>query len=85
MVLDQNVPNPFAEQTIITFNLPENTGSAQMLFYNIEGKLINSVDLTQKGKGQLTVFANDLSNGIYTYALVVDGKVMDTKKMQKQK
>jgi hypothetical protein len=85
VVLDQNMPNPFAEQTVITFNLPDNVTRAQMLFYNIEGKLINSVELTQRGKCQLTVFANDLSNGVYTYALVVDGKVTDAKKMQKQK
>jgi len=83
IVLDQNVPNPFAEQTTISFFLPENTGRAQLLFYNAAGKLINSVDINQKGKGQINVFANDLSNGIYTYALIVDGKVIDTKKMVK--
>lgn len=85
IVLDQNVPNPFAEMTAISFTLSEGIQKAQMLFYNIEGKLINSVDLSNKsGKGQLNVFANDLSNGIYTYTLVVDGKIIDTKKMIKQ-
>ncbi len=39
----------------------------------------------QKGKGSLNVFANDLTNGVYTYTLVVDGKVIDTKKMIKNK
>jgi hypothetical protein len=56
------------------------------LFYNAEGKLINTVDLSnQSGKGQINVFANDLSNGVYTYTLVVDGKIIDTKRMVKQK
>jgi hypothetical protein len=86
IVLDQNVPNPFAEQTTITFNLTEGVQKAQMLFYNAQGKLINSQDLqTKSGKGQLNVFANDLSNGIYTYTLVVDGKIIDTKRMVKNK
>ena len=55
-----------------------------MLFYNASGKLIQSVDLNEKGKGSLNVFASDLSNGIYTYTLVVDGKIIETKKMLKQ-
>ncbi|MGQ0829881.1 MAG: T9SS type A sorting domain-containing protein, partial [Bacteroidota bacterium] len=84
IVLEQNVPNPFAEQTTISYFLPDNTGKAQLLFYNSNGKLIQSVDLTQKGQGQLNVFANDLSNGVYTYTLVVDGKIIESKKMLKQ-
>jgi hypothetical protein len=85
VILEQNVPNPFAEQTTINYILPDNTNKAQMLFYNLQGKLIQSVELVQKGKGQLNVFASDLSNGIYTYTLVVDGRVIDSKKMVKSK
>ncbi|MGB3948800.1 MAG: tail fiber domain-containing protein, partial [Bacteroidia bacterium] len=84
IVLEQNVPNPFAEQTTINYTLPLNTGKAQMLFYNSNGKLIQSTELIQKGKGQLNVFASDLSSGIYTYTLVVDGKVVETRKMIRQ-
>lgn len=84
IVLEQNVPNPFAEQTTIGYFLPDNSIIAQMLFYNAGGKLIQSVDLKEKGKGQLNVFGSDLTNGIYTYTLVVDGKIVETKKMMKQ-
>jgi len=86
IILDQNVPNPFAEQTTITFTLTEGVQKAQMLFYNLEGKLIKAEDISNKaGKGQVNVFANDLTNGIYSYTLVVDGKIIDTKRMVKQK
>jgi len=86
IILNQNVPNPFAEQTTITFNLTEGVQKAQMLFYNLEGKLIKAEDISNKaGKGQVNVFANDLTNGIYSYTLVVDGKIIDTKRMVKQK
>ncbi len=86
VILDQNVPNPFAEQTTVTYNLLEGTKRAQMLFYNSNGQMINSVELsTTSGKGQLNVFANDLTNGVYTYTLVVDGKIIDTKRMVKNK
>lgn len=84
VILEQNVPNPFAEQTTINYFLPENVVKAQMLFYNVSGKLIQSVDLNGKGKGSINVFAQDLSNGTYTYTIVVDGKIMETKKMVKQ-
>lgn len=84
VVLEQNVPNPFAEQTTINYFLTDNTVKAQILFYDAQGKLIQSVDLIQKGKGTLNVFASDLSSGIYTYTLVVDGKIVETKKMMKQ-
>lgn len=47
--------------------------------------MIKTVDLDSRGDGQLNVFADDLSNGIYTYALFVDGKIIDTKKMVKGK
>jgi hypothetical protein len=84
IVLNQNVPNPFAEQTVITYNIPENTGFAQLLFYDLNGRQIKTVDITTKGAGQLNVYANDLTNGMYSYTLIVDGKIIDTKKMVKQ-
>lgn len=84
IVLNQNVPNPFAEQTTISYYLPDNVQRAQILFFEQSGKIIKTVDLTEKGKGVLNVFANDLSNGIYTYALIVDGQTIETKKMVKQ-
>lgn len=84
VVLEQNVPNPFAEQTVIGYALPDNYRKAQIFFYNSQGKLIQTVELVNKGKGALNVFAQDLSNGTYTYTLVVDGQVIGTKKMMKQ-
>jgi hypothetical protein len=64
--------------------LPESISKAQILFYNAQGKLIQATGLTQKGKGSVNVFAQDLSSGMYTYTLVVDGKIIETKKMVKQ-
>ena len=84
VVLNQNQPNPFAEQTVISYNIPQGANNAQMLFYDAAGKQVNNISLTGKGMGQLNVYASDLSSGTYSYTLVVDGKVIDTKKMVKQ-
>jgi hypothetical protein len=84
IVLNQNVPNPFAESTVISYSIPSDFSKAQILFTTADGKLIKVIDITEKGDGRLNVFANDLSNGMYSYSLVIDGKVQDTKKMIKQ-
>lgn len=83
IVLNQNVPNPFAESTVITYSVPAAVQRAQIHFYDMNGILINSVDISERGEGQINVYANDLSSGIYTYSLVADGKVVSTKKMMK--
>ena len=85
VVLDQNIPNPFADQTIINYFLPDNVVRAQIIFLDQAGKLIKAVDLKEKGKGSLNVFASDLTSGIYTYSLIVDGKTIETKRMVKTK
>jgi hypothetical protein len=84
LVLDQNQPNPFSESTVIKYNVPEKYGYAQLIFTTIEGRILKTIDIAKKGAGEITVYANDLSNGIYTYTLVVDGKTVDSKKMVKQ-
>jgi hypothetical protein len=84
IILDQNVPNPFAEQTTINFSIPITVVKAQIHFYNAEGKLMQSVDVTERGLGSLTVFGSDLSSGMYTYTLVADGQIVATKRMVKQ-
>jgi hypothetical protein len=84
IILDQNVPNPFAESTTISYSIPLNVQRAQIHFYNETGKLINTVEITERGAGQLNVFADDLSSGVYTYSLVADGKIVSTKRMIKQ-
>jgi len=82
-ILYQNVPNPFGEGTAIRYYLPGNIKSAVMVFYNEYGQEIKSVALTESGAGQLNISSVNLAAGIYTYSLVVDGKVCDTKKMMK--
>ncbi len=84
IVLNQNVPNPFAEQTTITYNVPSTVEKAQIIFYNSAGQIIQTVDVKTRGKGKVNVFAADLSSGLYHYTLVADGKVVDSKKMVRE-
>ncbi|RMG81429.1 MAG: T9SS C-terminal target domain-containing protein, partial [Bacteroidetes bacterium] len=83
IILDQNTPNPFAENTVITFYIPEEISEAKMLFYNSNGIVIKSLEINERGYGKLQVYGENLSSGIYTYSLMADGKLIDSKKMIK--
>ncbi len=81
IILEQNVPNPFKDMTSIGYFLPENTKNAQIVFTTLDGKTIKTVNLIETGRGSLNVYNDELSNGVYMYTLVVDGRVVDSKKM----
>jgi len=81
IVLDQNVPNPFAESTVITYFIPDNINYAQIIFTDNYGRIMKTVDIKTSGDGMIKVYAANLSSGTYTYSLMVDGKVVESKKM----
>jgi trimeric autotransporter adhesin len=81
IVLNQNQPNPFKEQTTITYYIPDDAKNVLIIFTDSKGNVMKEVAISEKGKGQLNVYAQDLSSGIYTYTLVADGVTIDSKKM----
>ena len=83
--LSQNVPNPFNGNTVISYTLPENTNTAQIVVYDMNGKTLKQVNITGKGKGSLTLDAAALAAGAYNYSLIVDGKFIDSKRMVQAK
>ncbi|PCJ86711.1 MAG: hypothetical protein COA57_05740 [Flavobacteriales bacterium] len=83
IILNQNDPNPFKENTTISYFIPEETGQAVIMFYDNLGRIVKEIQVEDKGFSELKVYASDLSNGIYTYSLVADGKIIDSKKMVK--
>jgi hypothetical protein len=79
--LYQNNPNPFTDNTEIKFYIPENSSSAMICIYDLNGSQIMRFDLRDKGYSSLTVRGRELKAGMYIYALLVDGKEIDTKRM----
>jgi len=84
-LLYQNTPNPFSTGTKINYYLPQGTIGASIMFYDTYGNQIKTIQLSQTGNGTLNVTPDNLANGIYAYSLVVNGAVIDTKKMLLQK
>ncbi len=80
-IIDQNQPNPFNGSTIIRYFIPENSNEGTIKFYSLTGQLMRTVNVDHRGYGELTVEAQDLPSGTYTYSFEVDGKLVETKKM----
>ncbi len=81
--LGQNIPNPHSGHTVISYSIPSDAISATMKVMDMNGQLVKSIAIDHQGEGQLNVNAEELAEGTYLYQLEVDGKVVDTKKMQK--
>ena len=79
--LEQNQPNPFNTHTLIRYNLPTDATDAIVNIFNENGQLIHSETIAQTGVGQIRVKAGTIPAGTYSYSLVVNGKVTDTKRM----
>lgn len=83
--IDQNIPNPFANTTSIHYNISANFKTAQIIITDNSGKTIKQVQLNTTGKGVVNINASNLSNGTYNYSLIVDGKIIESKKMVVEK
>ena len=79
--LGQNKPNPFSTQTDIEVSVPETVQTAFLYIYDLQGKKVQQVDVTARGKQTVKVDAADLADGMYLYSLIADGKVVETRRM----
>jgi hypothetical protein len=81
-ILFQNVPNPFNSATTITYRLAEKTANAKICIYNLTGKQLQCYNLPAiEGEKSIEVRASSLQSGMYLYSLIVDGTLIDTKRM----
>ena len=80
--LSQNAPNPFSESTTITYILPSKAKTSSLNIYSATGNLVYTYVLpTGVQKGTITVEGYTLTPGLYTYSLVVGGRILDSKRM----
>jgi hypothetical protein len=80
-VLEQNTPNPFNVATSIGYYLPATITTAGIYIYDMNGTQLKNYPITQKEKGNVVINGREFNAGMYLYALIVDGKVIDTKRM----
>lgn len=79
--LYQNEPNPFTESTVIRVDVAEGVTTANLYIYNMNGEQITKYPIVERGATSVTIDGGSLSAGMYLYALIADGQVIDTKRM----
>lgn len=79
--LFQNSPNPFSENTEISYFLSENETNAMLCIYDLNGTQIKSYIINHNGNGTQIISGVELKPGIYIYSLIASGKLIDSKRM----
>jgi len=79
--MNQNEPNPFTNETVVKYTLPQTVKNAQMTVYDLTGKQIVAFPITEMGSSSITITSEKLAAGIYIYSIVADGKIVDSKRM----
>ena len=79
--LYQNAPNPWSSETVIRYSLPQTAKQAVIYIYDMQGAQIKSIPAQGRGESQVTITGHDLKAGMYLYALVADGALIDSKQM----
>ena len=79
--LYQNAPNPFKESTTIKLEIPQTVASAMVCIYDLNGRQLKCLTVSGRGTTSVQIFGNELTAGMYHYALIADGALVDSKTM----
>ncbi len=80
-VLYQNTPNPFSEDTKIEYCIFQNFQSAKIYIHNLQGNELKAFNLDKSGQNYITIKGEQFKEGMYIYTLVVNGDIIDSKRM----
>lgn len=80
--LSQNIPNPFSNTTTISYSLPKQYSSAKIIVIDESGNTIKVFNLSGTGTGIINFSSPFRVGASYQYSLLIDGKLIDTKKME---
>jgi len=80
--LEQNIPNPSKQSTTINYYVPKNANTAMLKITSLSGETLKTATLAAGGNGTYTLQTSTLHSGTYMYSLYVDGKLIDTKKLE---
>jgi hypothetical protein len=76
--LEQNQPNPFNQNTLIRYHLPQGA-SGEINLYDANGTLVKTLKANESG--QAIINSSDLKTGTYLYTLIANKKTVGSKKL----
>ena len=79
IMLGDNYPDPFTEQTTIPYKLPEET-KGKIIITDVLGRTVEVITILQE-ENEIELKTNSWGYGIYYYSLEINNEIIDTKKM----
>lgn len=81
--LKQNYPNPFNPETKIAYTVKSPSSDVRLIVYDIRGREVSMPvnRVHNQGGYEISFKGESLAAGVYFYTLIVNGSVIDTKKM----
>ena len=79
-VLYQNTPNPFKEQTVIRFKLADNVQNASICIFDMTGKMLKKLPISSDMES-VSIGGYELGEGMFLYSMIINGQMIDTKRM----
>jgi len=83
VILEQNNPNPFENETKINYYIPsEIKGNAELMLTDEKGStIIKKLEACIGKPCSITLSSDNLETGVYIYALLINGKIIKSQKM----
>lgn len=82
LVLGKNEPNPFftSESTTITYKAYAAL-SVDIVIYDMKGNRMKNFNNLPQGDGKITLAGSELPSGIYYYALLANGRIVEKREL----
>ena len=83
ILLYQNNPNPFSDETEIMYYIPDNySGSVRLIISDERGEsIIKETEACFGRPCAITIDAGEFPTGVYVYAIEINGRIAASKKM----
>ncbi|MCU7549936.1 tail fiber domain-containing protein [Chitinophagaceae bacterium LB-8] len=74
-------PNPVKGSANIQYSVPEGMSNVHLLITDALGRSVRQVPINTSGSGIINIDASSLANGVYNCSLIVNYKIISTRKM----
>ena len=78
--MEQNIPNPFNDRSVIRYQLAPDVNQASITIFNLNGGFVKDYQI-EENKGEITVMASEIGKGMFIYSLTRNGQEIMYKRM----
>lgn len=79
--LIKSFPNPTDGDATVKLFLENNVKDAKLVVSTINGKIVNTYTITERGEVSYTINNRNQDNGIYIYSLLIENQKIDSQKV----